>query len=269
MDAVAALSGACKQLNPEIGNRLYVQYLQLLSEQILVQASVNSAMALVFSIEQAAPGVIEGDAFKETCIALGADAPDLRYRNDDFVGERWTVVFAGPAAPTIELIVGEKGAGVRAAAAIVMLIIWAKRDTVVKQMGRRRWRRLGISFTALSAGEAKAHGIELPDYVSQEFPGVLGQLTDPTDPDRAPLPFFIEADFLSYADRTKDSRNRCSVWLTMLLYDAVMQNFTHFTIPPRKATKLRREFIEDVFGLRSDSEAEDADKPDIGDDLFE
>jgi len=55
----------------------------------------------------------------------------------------------------------------------------------------------------------------------------------------------------------------------MLLYDGVVQNFTHFTIPRRKATKLRGEFMSDVFGLHRDSQDDDESESETGDDSFE
>ena len=151
-----------------------------------------------------------------------------------------------------------------------MLFLWAKREMLVKQIGRRKWRRHGVIFAALAVEEAKSRGVPVPTYVSPETPGVLTQLTDHKDDRHMPLPFFISDDFLKYADRRQNPRNKCSLWLTMLLYDGVVQNFTHFTIPSRKATKLRGEIISDVFGVRDASrEHEKKVEAESADDMFE
>jgi hypothetical protein len=268
MDAVAALAAVCKHMSADIGDSLYAKFLRLLAEQSLETGSSNAVIALAFSIEQAPDAVINSPAFKEVCSALADGAPDLRYRNDNLAGERWTVILPAAKAPAFELLVAEKTPGVRAAAAVVVLLLWAKRGMIVNQIGKRKWRRIGVMFTALAVEEAKAQGIELPD-VSPEFPGLLAQLSDPKDERQTPLPFFISGNFLTYADRMKDSRNRCSLWLTMLLYNSVVQNFTHFTIPQGKATKLRGEFMSDVFGLQGEPEENEKCDSDAGDDLFE
>src|SRR5439155_10703303 len=169
MDAVAVLAAVCKHMRADIGESIYAKHLRLLAEQSLESGSSNAVIALAFSIEQAPDAVIDSPAFKEVCSALAEGAPDLRYRNDNLAGERWTVILPAPKAPAFELLVAEKIPGVRAASAIVVLLLGTKRDMIVSQIGKRKWSRIGVMFTVLAVEEAKAQGIELPAYVSPQF----------------------------------------------------------------------------------------------------
>ena len=140
-----------------------------------------------------------------------------------------------------------------------MLLLWAEREMIIKQIGKRKWRRIGISFGALAVDEAKTRGMDIPAYVSPETPGVLTQLTNPAADFEIPLPLFISDDFLTYADRSRQPGNKCTLWLTMVLYDGIVQNFTHFTIPRRKTKKLRGELICEIFGTRVAGRNDDKD----------
>lgn len=248
LDAIAALGEVCKQLRLGTGEKIYAKFLRDLADICRECGSANTMIALAFSIEQATAAVIDASDFTEICSLIGESSSDLRYRNDNLVGERWTIILPAPKAPAFELHVLEKIPGVRAASAVISLLLWAKRECLVKHIGKRKWRRIGVMFVALPVQQAKTQGFEIPAYVSPATPGVLAQLADPTDEGGMPLPLFIADDFLTYADRSRNPDNKCSLWLTMLLYDGVIQNFTHFKIPKSKARKLRGELICDVFG---------------------
>jgi hypothetical protein len=248
IDAVTALSAICKHLRRGFGTKAYLAFLKRLGESCRATCSENAVVALAFAIEQAPSDVIDAPEFNEVCSTAAEAGSDLRYRNDSLVGERWTLILPTANAPAVELVV-LGGAGARAATAVGTLLLWAKRHSIVKQMGRYKWRRLGIQIAVLSVEESKRRAVELPSYISEEAPCALARLTDPAD-ERTPLPFFVCDDFLNYADRNTRPDNRCSLWVLMQLLDGIIQNFTHFKFPRRRATRLRGQLIYNLFGMR-------------------
>jgi hypothetical protein len=116
-------------------------------------------------------------------------------------------------------------------------------------MGKQKWRRIGIQIAAFLAEECKNQGITVPSFVNEETPCVLMQLTNPSDARPTSLPLIMCDEFLGYADRTSRPNNRCSVWVFMQVHDGIIQNFTHFTLPRRKAKKARGELLNRLFGV--------------------
>jgi tetratricopeptide (TPR) repeat protein len=199
LDAAAAISAVCKHLRGEFGNRAYLRLLRSLAECCRGTSSVNAIVGLAFGIEQSPKAAVEATEFGQICALATQAFPDLRYRNDNLVGERWTLILQASESPAVEIEVVDRIPGVRAAVAITMLLLWASRHAIVKQMGRQKWRRIGIEIAAFPVDACKSQGIEVPNYVCDETPCVLAKLTNPGDTRPTSLPLMICDDFLAYA----------------------------------------------------------------------
>lgn len=259
MDAVVAISAVCKHFRGDFGTKTYLKFLRVLSENCRGAQLDNTIVGLAFGIEQAPEPSVNTTEFEEIVVRAIQGLSDLRYRNDPLVGERWTLILPALNSPTVEVEVVEKVAGVRAAVALTMLLLWSSRHALVKQMGRQKWRRIGFEIMALPVNECKRRGLDIPAYVGEETPCVMANLTNPAETSPPALPLMICDDFLTYADRALRPNNRCSVWVFLQMHDAIIQNFTHFTFPPRKARKARGELLDNLFGLyfkRSESRSE-------------
>jgi tetratricopeptide (TPR) repeat protein len=267
IEAITAVAAACKNLRAEIGEPIYRNFLIALAGDGITPGTEAGAAAFAFAIEQAPAPVIAHDAFREACQHFTQPLPDLRYLNDTMVGERWTLILPATQAPAVCLVVAGDAVGVRAAVAIAALLMWSRRATIVRDMGRRRWRRLAANYSVFPAVEAAQHGISLPDFVfNNETPAVASRRTDPSDESIAELPIFIHEDFLQFADRIKFPENRCSVLVFCELHSSVLRDFSHGKIRADHLGRFRRELICDLFGLRLRNQPEAILELNLGED---
>ena len=99
IDAIAAVAEVCKLMRPAIGEKIYGKFLHELATFCSGGNCPNAVIALGFGIEQAPAGVIDDAQFTKTCSLVGDALPDVRYRNDSSIGERWTVILPSPQRP--------------------------------------------------------------------------------------------------------------------------------------------------------------------------
>lgn len=246
--AVAALAGVCKHLRAEIGEPIYQAFLENLAGTGTLEAP--RAVALAFAIEQAPGGVVASESFTRVCKNAASSAADLRYLNDGS-REHWTIILPATGAPVIFLEVLSEAPGVRAAVASIALWFWARRQSVVRAMGRRRWRSLGAGYMVLGAGEAIRRGVPMPERISdKDTPSAVSRRSSHATLEPPSLPAFVQEDFLSYADRLREPNNRCSAFFAGELFVEVLREFSHGRVTESIAKEVRREFLCDLFAFR-------------------
>ena len=133
IDAVTALADVCKRMRPEIGEKIYAKHIRALAEHCRgSNPPKNAVIALAFSIEQAPAAVIDAPEFKGLCSLVGDSGSDLGYRNDNVVGECWTVILQARNALAFEFRVLETIPGIRAAVVVLMFLLWAECEMIIK-----------------------------------------------------------------------------------------------------------------------------------------
>lgn len=247
-DAIGAVAHICQARFQD--SRTYERLLRSLAERFAAERSENTALALAFAIEQSPDEVFDGDTFRQICTALNDGDAGIKYRCDRLVGERWLIFFPTANNPALEIVADYDYAGIRAAAAMAALMLWARRQWLVERVAEWGWHRLGLSFFAAAAEEFEARGMEMPSHISEEVPSVLAKLSDPSDSDPTPIPLIIRRDFLQCANKVAHPDNRVSLALIMQLCEGIVDNFSHGKVPSDRIRAIRFDLACDVFGMR-------------------
>ena len=249
--AIVSIAAACKNLRRELGEPIYWMFLETLVGTGLQPNDNHRAVTLAIAFEQMPPALVPGDKFRDLCGALCQDVTDLRFRCERVAGEHWTILLPASAAPSIGLETIGTEAGVRAAVASAVLLMWACRQKLVTMMGRRKWRRLAASYMALGVGECVHRGIPLPSRLhDKDTPTAFARRHDAKDESLKTMPMFIHEDFLKLADRILAPENRCLAILFGEFIESALQDFTHGTLSPGAIKEARRELLCDFFALR-------------------
>lgn len=267
-DAVGVVSAIFRAKSPQ--NRLYECLARALAAQFISDHGEGSALALAFAIEQAPAELFVGDAFREICAPICDVSEGLIYRCDRLVGERWIVIFPAERTPAIEIVADQDFPGIRAAAAMCALMLWAKRAWFAEKLDPWGWPRLGLCLFAIAAEECEARGMQLPDYLSKDVVGVMAKLYDLSDPHPEPIPLIIRGDFLDCVNEASRPDNRSALGLMMQVGEGVIENFSHGKVPRDQIRELRFQFVSEVFGVRrkEDEDTNSSDTSDDADDLI-
>lgn len=251
IESIVAVAAACKCLRSTAAIETYNAFLTGLATALSKTPMPDQAIALAFAIEQSPAGALAGKDFTTICRLAAENCHDLRYNNDNNIGERWTVILPAQNAPAIEISPLDEAAAARGVGAVAALMLWAKRNDLVETMGKRKWQRLSAEFSVLTASVAQANDLKLPAYIAnKETPAVLAQMVDPSEEQAAVLPLFVNDDFFAHADRNVNTDNRCTMLVMMELHTGLFVNFTRGSFRPATVTKARVEFMGDLFGLR-------------------
>ena len=247
-DAIAITSAIARTQGPQCDE--YERLFCSLKNRFHADPSIGGAVALAFAIEQAPEMVLQEDGFRELCQACTDSDTGLLYSKDRIAGERWLVFFPAANAPVVEVVADYEFPGVRAAAAVAALLLWAKRRWLAEQIERWGWRRIGITLFAVAAEECEARGVPMPAQLAHDFPAVLCKRSDLQDLEATPLPLIVRSDFLVCADETARPDNRASVGLMLQVCEGVMENFTGGVAADEHIKEIRFQFVCEVFGLR-------------------
>lgn len=247
-DSISVVAHICQTRLQD--SRTYDRLLRSLADNFAAERSANTALALAFAIEQSPVEVFEGDTFRQICSSLNDGNAGINYRCDRLVGERWLLFFPTTNNPALEIVADYDYAGIRAAAAMAALMLWAQRQWLVDRVAEWGWHRLGLSFFATAAEEFEAHGVEIPTKLSDEVPSVLAKLSDPADPAPTPIPLIIRNDFLQCANDVAHPENRVSLALMMQLCEGIVENFSYGKAPLERMRAIRFDFACEIFGMR-------------------
>ncbi len=252
IDTIASISIICKRIDSTPSKKVYFDFLKSRADACSrTTPRVQDIVTLALIIEQAPRSIIESVEITEVFSAITEGSSDFRYRRGANFEDCWTLIFSRSQAPVIEIRVVEPIPALRVTAAIIMILLWAKRGMLISHIGRRKWRRLALKFEMLSAEVAMTHDIPFPNWDPQEAPGVLCAWTDPKDESSSALPFFASEQISEYSDRNIHPDNKCIIWMMMIFYDGILDGFTHSKIPKNEKSELLRILISDLFSLDS------------------
>jgi tetratricopeptide (TPR) repeat protein len=229
---------------------VHLDFLKSILEQYNKRKIEKLIFALAIAIEQAPETLFKMDEYKQLCDSVAEGLPELNYRCDSLIIERWIVHLPTQRVPAIEFQLASDQPSIRAVAALFALIIWTQRKKIVSQIGKRKWFELGLSVNIFSENECRKRGMPGTEAIKDEFPAVFSHSNVPRGKPQPLCAVIVGDNFLSLADRVQHPDNKHIIWMLMVLYNILIGHFTHFGIPKNTVNKLRREFICDTFGVQ-------------------
>lgn len=204
-------------------------------------------IAIAMCIEQLPEAALFAPELDKALDKIGQLDPRLSYR-----GERgadiWTVAFPYKTEPAVELMRTSDVPSVRAATAIMAMLLFAGRQSVVADLKQYGWHELGLTLGVLDCREGEKMGLRWEGEIPLERPAVFSESAVDVNEPQPAMPVLVSDKYLEAADWSVYPQSKSSIWLMISLYDVVAQHFTRRRYP-KEITKGRRHFVHRLFGV--------------------